>query len=82
MLLLSQHTSLFRAAGSWNFNKYHICFELQDPEILTYNTENIFGENLDPKTVYIYFLEHELREATGMRFYWGVHRRIARSDAR
>ena len=29
-------------------------FELLDPEILTNNTQNILGENVDPKTVYIH----------------------------
>ena len=42
-------------------------FELLGPEILSNNTQNIFRENVDPKTVYT-FLGHELREATGMRF--------------
>ena len=41
-------------------------FELLDPEILTNDTQNTFGENVDPKTVYV-FLGHELREATRTR---------------
>ena len=45
-------------------------FELLDPEILTNNTQNTFGENVDPKTV---ILEgaHELREALVCAFIEG-----------
>ena len=43
-------------------------FELLDPENLTSDMQNIFGENVDPKTVYT-ILGHKLRESTRMRFY-------------
>ena len=51
-----------------------------DPEMINY-TNVIFGDNVDRKTVYI-SLGYELREATRMRLYRGLHRRIARTDAR
>ena len=59
----------------------HIFYvELMDPEMINY-TNVIFGDNVDRKTVYI-SLGYELREATRMRLYRGLHRRIARTDAR
>ena len=42
-------------------------FELLDPEKLANNTQNIFDENVDPKTVF-FGGGHELRETPRTRF--------------